>query len=186
MTRILVAERKLSKIEKLQDERSIQYFLLKNDHDKYKILILEQTETDNKEIKIDKLFDDKQLALNLINILYENSITPEQSNDVINDLLENEEKNNMTSILVAERKLHKIENLQDERLIQYFLLKNDSDKYKILISDQVGLNNKKTEIDKLFDNKELALNLINILCENSISPEQSNDIIHDLDKTSIN
>ncbi len=66
------------------------------------------------------------------------------------------------------------------------MLKNDSDKYKILISDQVGLNNKKTEIDKLFGNKELALNLINILCENSISPKQSNDIIRDLDKHSIN
>ena len=68
-------------------------------------------------------------------------------------------------------------NWQDER--------NDYDKYKILILDQVGFN-KKTEVDKLFGNKELALNLINILCENSISPEQLNDIIRDLDRHSIN
>ena len=56
----LVAERKLSKLRNWQEEMIIKYFLLKNDYDKYKILISEQINNENKELEINKLFDDKQ------------------------------------------------------------------------------------------------------------------------------
>ena len=85
--------------------------------------------------------------------------------------------------LVAERKLSKLRNWQEEMIIKYFLLKNDYDKYKILISEQINNEDKELEINKLFDNKQTALDLIEFLYENSISLEQSSEVIEDLLKT---
>ena len=83
----LVTERKSSKIRNWQKEEVIKYFLLNDNYDKYKILISEQINNENKELEINKLFDDKQTALDLIEFLYENSISLEQSSEVIEDLL---------------------------------------------------------------------------------------------------
>ncbi len=84
--------------------------------------------------------------------------------------------------LVAERKLSKLRNWQEEMIIKYFLLKNDYDKYKILISEQINNENKELEINKLFDDKQTALDLITLLCENSVPLEQSNEVIHNFIK----
>ncbi len=106
----LVTERKSSKIRNWQREGVIKYFLLKNDYDKYKILISEQTDGKDIELKIDKSFDDKETALNLIEFLYENSISLEQSSEVIEDLLKDNENKNKVRTLVTERQLSKIRN----------------------------------------------------------------------------
>ena len=88
----LIIERKLNKIGSWQDETIIKYFLSKDNYDKYKIIILEQIDGKSTELEINKSFDDKQIALDLIEFLYENSILLEQSNEVIEDLLRKREK----------------------------------------------------------------------------------------------
>ena len=88
----LIIERKLSKIRNWQNEKTIKYFLLKNDCNEYEIMISQQqTNNKNTELEINKSFDDKQTALNLIKSLYENPISPEQSSEVVEDLLKNKE-----------------------------------------------------------------------------------------------
>ena len=83
----LVIERKLNKIGSWQDETTIRYFLVNDDCNKYKIIISKQTNNENTELEIDKLFNDKQMALDLIALLYENSVPLEQSNEVIHDFI---------------------------------------------------------------------------------------------------
>ena len=51
----------------------------------------QQANNENTELEINKSFDDKQTALNLIKSLYENPISPEQSSEVVEDLLKNKE-----------------------------------------------------------------------------------------------
>ena len=80
--------------------------------------------------------------------------------------------------LVTERKSSKIRNWQREGVIKYFLLKNDYDKYKILISEQINDENTDLEINKLFDDKQAALDLITLLCENSVPLDQSDEVVH--------
>ena len=84
--------------------------------------------------------------------------------------------------LVTERKSSKIRNWQKEEVIKYFLLNDNYDKYKILISEQINNENKELEINKLFDDKQTALDLITLLCENSVPLEQSNEVIHNFIK----
>ena len=84
--------------------------------------------------------------------------------------------------LVSERKLSKIRNWQEERVIKYFLLKNIYDKYKILISEQVNDKDTDLEINKSFDDKQAALDLITLLCENSVPIEQSNEVVQNFIK----
>ena len=79
--------------------------------------------------------------------------------------------------LVVERKLSKIRNWQEERIIKYFLLKDIYDKYKILISEQSNDENTDLEINKLFDDKQAALDLITLLCENSVPLDQSDEVV---------
>ena len=88
----LIIERKLNKIGSWQDETIIKYFLSKDNYDKYKIIILEQIDGKGAEIEINKLFDDKQIALNLIKLLCENSVSLEQSSEVIEDFLRKREQ----------------------------------------------------------------------------------------------
>ena len=88
----LIIERKLNKIGSWQDETTIKYFLMKDKCDKYKIMISEQSNNENTELEINKSFDDKQMALDLIEFLYENSISLEHSNEIIEDLLRKREK----------------------------------------------------------------------------------------------
>ena len=88
----LIIERKLNKIGSWQDETIIKYFLSKDNYDKYKIIILEQIDGKGTELEINKSFDDKQMALDLIEFLYENSISLEHSNEIIEDLLRKREK----------------------------------------------------------------------------------------------
>ena len=88
----LIIERKLNKIGSWQDETIIKYFLSKDNYDKYKIIILEQIDGKSTELEINKSFDDKQMALDLIEFLYENSISLEHSNEIIEDLLRKREK----------------------------------------------------------------------------------------------
>ena len=83
----LVIERNLSKIRNWQKETVIKYFLSKDNYDKYKIIILEQTDGKGTEIEINESFDDKQIALDLITLLCENSVPLEQSNEVIHDFI---------------------------------------------------------------------------------------------------
>lgn len=90
------------------------------------------------------------------------------------------EVNNKLSDLIEEKRFSKIGNLQKERLIKYFLSSYDKFNYKIIIFDQDDIDNKKIEINKSFGNKETALDLIKFLCENSIPPEQSNEVVNDL------
>ena len=82
----LIIERKLNKIGSWQDETTIRYFLL-DDCNRYKIMISEQSNNENTELEINKLFDDKQMALDLIVLLYENSVPLEQSNEVIHNII---------------------------------------------------------------------------------------------------
>ena len=84
--------------------------------------------------------------------------------------------------LISKRKLSKIGNWQKEEVIKYFLLKNDYDKYKILISEETNNENTELEINKLFENKQVALDLITLLCENSVPIEQSNEVVHNFIK----
>ena len=84
--------------------------------------------------------------------------------------------------LISKRKLSKIGNWQKEEVIKYFLLKNDYDKYKILISEEANNGNTELEINKLFENKQVALDLITLLCENSVPIEQSNEVVHNFIK----
>ncbi len=176
----LVTERKLSKIRNWQEETIIKYFLSKDSYDKYKTIISEITDGKYTEIEINKLFDDKETALDLIEFLYENSISLEQSNEVIEDLLKDKGDKNKVRTLIAERKLSKIRNWQEGAIIKYFLSKDNYDKYKIIILEQTDGKCTEIEINKLFDDKEKALNLIEFLYENSISLEQSNEVIEDL------
>ena len=81
--------------------------------------------------------------------------------------------------LIIERKLNKIGSWQDETTIRYFLL-DDCNRYKIMISEQSNNENTELEINKLFDDKQMALDLIEFLCENSISLEQSSEVVEDL------
>ena len=83
----LIIERKLNKIGSWQDETIIKYFLSKDNYDKYKIIISEITDDKCTETEIDKLFDDKQMALDLIVLLYENSVPLEQSNEVVHNFI---------------------------------------------------------------------------------------------------
>ena len=83
----LVIERKLSKIESWQDETTIKYFLVNDDCNRYKIMISEQVNNENAELEISKLFNDKQMALDLIALLYENSVPLEQSNEVVHNFI---------------------------------------------------------------------------------------------------
>ena len=174
----LIKEKKFSRAGGLQNEKLIKYFLSSHDESDYTIIIVDQN--DNNETKIDKLFNDKETALSLIEFLYENSISLEQSNEVIEDLLKNNENKNEVRTLVVERRLSKIRNWQDKKVIKYFLLKDGYDKYKILISEQTDGKDIELKIDKSFDDKETALNLIEFLYENSVSLKQSNEIIEDL------
>ena len=178
----LIIERKLNKIGSWQDETTIKYFLMKDKCDKYKIMISEQSNNENTELEINKLFDDKQIALDLIEFLYENSILLEQSNEVIEDLLKDKGDKNKVRILVAERKLSRIKNWQEEIIIKYFLSKDNYDKYKILISQQSNNENAELEINKSFDDKQMALDLIEFLYENSVPLEQSNEVVHNFIK----
>ena len=82
----LIIERKLNKIGSWQDETTIRYFLL-DDCNRYKIMISEQSNNENTELEINKLFDDKQMALDLIVLLYENSVPLEQSNEVVHNFI---------------------------------------------------------------------------------------------------
>ena len=50
-------------------------------------MILKQSSNENAKLGIDKLFNDKQVALDLIEFLYENSVSLEQSNEIVEDLL---------------------------------------------------------------------------------------------------
>ena len=84
--------------------------------------------------------------------------------------------------LISERKLNKIRNWQKEEVIKYFLLNDSYDKYKILISEEANNENIELEINKLFDNKQVALDLITLLCENSVPLEQSNEVVHNFIK----
>ena len=79
--------------------------------------------------------------------------------------------------LVTERKSSKIRNWQKEEVIKYFLLNDNYDKYKILISEETNNENTELEINKLFENKQVALDLITLLCENSVLLEQSNGVV---------
>ncbi len=180
----LIKEKKFSRAGGLQNEKLIKYFLSSHDESDYTIIIVDQN--DNNETKIDKLFNDKETALSLIEFLYENSISLEQSNEVIEDLLKSKENGNKVGTLITERKLNKIRNWQEERIIKYFLLKDDYDKYKIVISEQINNKDAETEINKSFDDKETAFNLIKFLYENSISSEQSSEVIEDLLKNKEN
>ena len=83
----LIIERKLNKIGSWQDETIIKYFLSKDNYDKYKIIILEQIDGKSTELEINKSFDDKQMALDLIEFLYENSVPLEQSNEVVHNFI---------------------------------------------------------------------------------------------------
>ena len=85
----LIRKKRFSRIGGLQNEKIIKYFLSSHDETNYTIIIWDQN--DNNETKIDKLFSNKEIALNLIEFLYENSIPLEQSSEVIEDLLKNEE-----------------------------------------------------------------------------------------------
>ena len=174
----LIKKKKFNRIGGLQNEKIIKYFLSSHDETNYTIIIMDQN--DNNETKIDKLFNDKEIALSLIEFLYENSISLEQSNEVIEDLLKNNENKNEVRTLVVESRLSKIRNWQDKKVIKYFLLKDGYDKYKILISEQTDGKDIELKIDKSFDDKETALNLIEFLYENSVSLKQSNEIIEDL------
>ena len=82
--------------------------------------------------------------------------------------------------LIIERNLNKIRSWQNETTIKYFLLDNDCNRYKIMISEQSNNENTELEINKLFDDKQMALDLIEFLCENSISLEQSSEVVEDL------
>ena len=62
------------------------------------------------------------------------------------------------------------------------MLKDDCNKYKIFISEQTNDENTDLEVNNLFDDKRLALDLITLLCENSVPLEQSNEIVHNLIK----
>ena len=84
--------------------------------------------------------------------------------------------------LVTERKSSKIRNWQKEEVIKYFLLNDNYDKYKILISEETNNENTELEINKLFENKQVALDLITLLCENSVPIEQSNEVVHNFIK----
>ncbi len=84
--------------------------------------------------------------------------------------------------LISERKLSKIRNWQKEEVIKYFLLNDNYDKYKILISEETNNENTELEINKLFENKQVALDLITLLCENSVPIEQSNEVVHNFIK----
>ena len=180
----LIKEKKFSRTGGLQNEKLIKYFLSSHDESDYTIIIVDQN--DNNETKIDKLFNDKETDLSLIEFLYENSISLEQSNEVIEDLLKSKENGNKVRTLITERKLNKIRNWQEERIIKYFLLKDDYDKYKIVISEQINNKDTEVEINKSFDDEETALNLIKFLYENSISLEQSSEVIEDLLKNEEN
>ena len=59
-------------MEDWQNERIVKYFLLTANRNRYKIMILEQSSNENAKLGIDKLFDDKQIALNLIELLCKN------------------------------------------------------------------------------------------------------------------
>lgn len=83
----LVVEKRLNQIKNWQNERIVKYFLLTDNHNRYKIMISEQTNNGNTELEINKLFNDKQVALDLIEFLYENSVSLEQSNEIVEDLL---------------------------------------------------------------------------------------------------
>ncbi len=85
----LIKKKKFSRIGGLKNEKIIKYFLSSHDETNYAIIIMDQN--DNNETKIDKLFSNKEIALSLIEFLYENSIPLEQSSKVIEDLLKNEE-----------------------------------------------------------------------------------------------
>ena len=84
--------------------------------------------------------------------------------------------------LVTERKSSKIRNWQREGVIKYFLLNDNYDKYKILISEETNNENTELEINKLFENKQVALDWITLLCENSVPIEQSNEVVHNFIK----
>ena len=84
--------------------------------------------------------------------------------------------------LVTERKSSKIRNWQKEEVIKYFLLNDNYDKYKILISEETNNENTELEINKLFENKQVALDLITLLCENSVPIEQSNEVVQNFIK----
>ena len=84
--------------------------------------------------------------------------------------------------LISERKLSKIRNWQKEEVIKYFLLNDNYDKYKILISEETNNENTELEINKLFENKQVALDLITLLCENSVPIEQSNEVVYNFIK----
>ena len=176
----LVVEKRLNQIKNWQNERIVKYFLLTDNHNRYKIMISEQTNNENTELEINKSFNDKQIALDLIKFLCENSISLEQSNEVIEDLLKDKGDKNKVRTLIAERKLNKIGSWQDETTIKYFLLDDDCNRYKIVISEQSNNKNAELEINKLFDDKQIALNLIEFLYENSILLEQSSEVIEDL------
>ena len=70
----------------LQNETKTKYFLLKDGYDKHKMLTSDQTEISNTLIVVNKSFDDKQTVLDLSELFYENSISPEQSSEVVEDL----------------------------------------------------------------------------------------------------
>ena len=74
-------------MEDWQNERIVKYFLLTDNRNRYKIMILKQSSNENAKLGIDKLFNDKQVALDLIEFLYENSVSLEQSNEIVEDLL---------------------------------------------------------------------------------------------------
>ena len=85
--------------------------------------------------------------------------------------------------LIIERKLSKIRNWQDEKTIKYFLLKNNCNEYEIMISQQQANNeNTELEINKSFNNRQIALDLIELLYENSVSLERLNEVIDNLVK----
>ena len=50
-------------------------------------MILEQSSNENAKLEINKLFDDKQIALNLIEFLCKNSVPIKQLNEVLHNLI---------------------------------------------------------------------------------------------------
>lgn len=81
-----VKEVKFNMINNFQKEKSVKYFLIEED-DKYRIGVSVEDETSEKEFKSKRLFEDKELVLNIIQLLYENAISFEHFNDIIEDII---------------------------------------------------------------------------------------------------
>ena len=69
-------------------KKTIKYFLLNNHCNEYEIMISQQqTNNENTELEINKSFNNRQIALDLIELLYENSVSLERLNEVIDNLV---------------------------------------------------------------------------------------------------